>query len=351
MSWMPKKYNIEMIVLTPVHVGSGEVADPMEYVCMQSEESDVIGYFDSGVVLKKLIDKQLVDMADIEAGNFHKIRRSVFTLFQQDESCDELVYNWVNINNYQYYKDFTDAVSNPKSNKRLEIDRMYFNRIENKYVFPGSSLKGAIRTAIMSRIGEVKKLTPGKQYRDYNEMIVGGIDKDAFKHLIVPDIFISPENVIVVKPQEIKRRKENDGANTIPKNYAEAIAGFKTETNITINEKMQFEGAFIEKFESIKGALNHFYYKEFSEEYLKFYFSREELNKIHSLKDQVNKLIDDGWAILRVGHYSHAESMTLKTLRNIKGKRIGTNDNVFGTTRTLADGKLPFGWIAIKEIL
>lgn len=351
MSWMPKKYNIEMIVLTPVHVGSGEVADPMEYVCMQSEESDVIGYFDSGVVLKKLIDKQLVDMADIEAGNFHKIRRSVFTLFQQDESCDELVYNWVNINNYQYYKDFTDAVSNPKSNKRLEIDRMYFNRIENKYVFPGSSLKGAIRTAIMSRIGEVKKLTPGKQYRDYNEMIVGGIDKDAFKHLIVPDIFISPENVIVVKPQEIKRRKENDGANTIPKNYAEAIAGFKTETNITINEKMQFEGAFIEKFESIKGALNHFYYKEFSEEYLKFYFSREELNKIHSLKDQVNKLIDDGWAILRVGHYSHAESITLKTLRNIKGKRIGTNDNVFGTTRTLADGELPFGWIAIKEIL
>jgi len=349
MSWMPQKYNIEMIVLSPVHVGTGEVADPLEYVCMESEKSDVIGYFDSGTMLKKLINNKLISYSDIESGNYHKIRKSVYDLFQKDESCDDLVYNWISVNNSQYYQDFKDAVANPKSNKRLEIDRMCFNRIENKYVLPGSSLKGAIRTAIMSRIGEVKKLSPGKQYRDYNEIIVGGIDKDAFRHLIVPDIFINPENVILVKPQEIKRKKENDGANTTPKNYAEAIIGFKTEINITINEKMQFDGAFIDKFESIKGALNHFYYKEFSEEYLKFYFSREELNKVHSLKEQAKKLIDNGWALIRIGHYCHAESMTLKTLRNIKGKRVGTNDNVFGTTRTLADGELPFGWIAIRE--
>ncbi len=351
MSWMPQKYNLEIIVLSPVHVGSGEVADPMEYVCMNSEDSDVIGYFESGEMLKKLINKKLISYSDLESGNYHKIRKSVYDLFQKDETCDDLVYSWVEINNSQYFKDFEEAIKNPKSNKRLEIDRICYSRVESKYIIPGSSLKGVIRTAIMSKLAEIKQLPKGREYKDYNNIITGGIEEDSFKNLIVPDIFFTSRQVAVVKPMEIKQKKENEGKKEVPKNYAESLKkGAKSKTTITMTDKLALKGASVGNFESIKRVMNEYYIPEFIAEYEKFYSKREELSKINFLKEKIEKLTGEGWALVRVGHYSHAESMTLKTLRNIKGRRIGTNDNVFGTTRTLADGELPFGWIAIREI-
>ena len=51
--------------------------------------------------------------------------------------------------------------------------------------------------------------------------------------------------------------------------------------------------------------------------------------------------------MLRVGHYSHIESVTVDNNQPLTRKTKDRKLLPYGTTRTLANGKYPFGWILL----
>jgi CRISPR-associated protein Csm5 len=109
-------------------------------------------------------------------------------------------------------------------------------------------------------------------------------------------------------------------------------------------------------FEDIQKSCNSFFWKEFVDEYNKFYKNvndgSEEL--IVELKNKLDEARNTkGTFIIRIGRWSQVEFVTFEgdfkkpETRVIKGRRLD-----YGTTRTLFDydGKyVPMGWCILTE--
>jgi hypothetical protein len=84
------------------------------------------------------------------------------------------------------------------------------------------------------------------------------------------------------------------------------------------------------------------FYKDKMEQEHKIFYKGSEVEKI---SDQLlNISFDDNSFLLRLGRFSGVESVTLDKYRNPKpsGKK-----SVWGTSRNLAEGLFPIGWIKV----
>lgn len=353
MSWMPKKYNIEMIVLTPVHVGSGEIATPFEYVLLE----DYVEYFDSSALLQYLIRKNDLTLADIENGNYRKLREKISDTFSKNNEARAFIYQSIPIYSDKFLADYANAIKSQESDKQMQLDRMTHNNIEKKIVIPGSSIKGSIRTAVISYCANFKdqkfQMYENRNGKDHytEKPITGGIDFDPFKNIIFRDISIESKKCGIVAPIEIKKNPEKQST---PKNFVEAVMPMEhtLKSEIIFNTNLDFKktGVVVSDLKQLIKIVNDFYYPKFIEEYNTFY-KRMEIDEVEDIFDYAKELQNQGWSFLRVGHYSHGICCTLDNYRKPWGQFIkALGKQVTQTTRTLADGELPFGWIAIKEI-
>ncbi len=83
------------------------------------------------------------------------------------------------------------------------------------------------------------------------------------------------------------------------------------------------------------------------------FYSKPHLTETASLlkpiQDRIDQMNTETDMLLRIGHYSHIESMTLtdvdpdQQVTHRQGKKFYP-----GTTRTLADGRIPFGWCLLS---
>ena len=115
-----------------------------------------------------------------------------------------------------------------------------------------------------------------------------------------------------------------------------------TTRNKFCREKISFSP------EKLADLCSSFYRKRYEEEKKTFY-GLPHFSKTAKALESVEKALLDtppGTFLLRIGHYSHVECMTITDnmpeTRMVKGRLMP-----FGTTRTLADGVYPFGWIRL----
>lgn len=186
----------------------------------------------------------------------------------------------------------------------------------------------------------------------------GDIRSHAMQALKVADLVAPPDICTIVKAEE-KRLKESAREAT-PKNACEVIPpgtmlygrlhfDAASEKPLIQGPKWQLD------FDGLRKLCNDFYRTRFQKEYEKFY----KLPHLSQAKANLQPVLEkiaalDGEnppLLLRVGHYSHVESVTVDANapkgRTFKKEDGSKTDPVFGTTRTLANGELPFGWVLL----
>ena len=98
-------------------------------------------------------------------------------------------------------------------------------------------------------------------------------------------------------------------------------------------------------------SLCRFYVPKYEAEYRKFYLAPESADIRQAMAPMSREVVGlrTNEALIRVGHYSHVECITLDEVRNPR-TRMGRDRRPlpWGKTRTLANGLYPFGWAKLE---
>ena len=135
-----KKYKVKLLPLTDVHIGSGKDIEAYEYT--------VKDRYMYRIDMSEVFDK----MSNSERENFHKIlkKNNLFNIrsWIYNNYREEWGYIYkerVSSDFEKYYKEKIDDRS--QDNSQLSISE--FIGYDNKKYIPGSSIKGALRTAFI----------------------------------------------------------------------------------------------------------------------------------------------------------------------------------------------------------
>ncbi len=394
--------------LSPIHVGCGEDYDPTRYVI----EDDTLYEFEPSAALAaltaqdrdqllKIVDSPANDrmLQQVQAFFYHRRQALIPTASRRVPVGPKMVAF------YQKRVGKTVQVEGDDSQllNRLEIERTFFNPSNGVPVLPGSSLKGAMRTALLDAINggeplleEERLLAQGGkeeanrrlqrrlfQYREF--------EQDPMRLVQLADAgFQEGEGVgselrfavnrrrMPPKPGErlAQSQAEQRGLyqllECIPAACFRAFAGRLTVQrleNITDHRDRLPVMDLRWSLSDLAIACNRFYRPQLETELKQMqergYLDQNWIVMLGRLLDgPVGERLNQNEAfLLRVGRHSGAESVTLNGVRNIKillGKDVETGKQRFeqratGTSWWLAAsdiqdrvGMLPFGWLLVE---
>lgn len=348
---------IRLEVLTPVHIGSGDTSDPLDYVIDAKDGIDYFCQIDLEAWLEDYPEQEELTKI-LDRGNLAVIRKYIA------EHLDADIYtrNRARILSADIAKKYQAHIANTGSPNQLLIDPALKNPLTGGLLIPGSSLKGAIRTAVIDFLDQqwnlsLKNTRNPREYTQVLERALGTISDNAFKQLKVGDFEATNSASAVVTAKE-KSIKPDKTSNT-PKNSCQVCLSTATEEEaqeifgrVAIGKQCATKDAVLScsmngrteswNLAELMQLVNSFYKKRYINEKSNFY------NQPHFAKSRaVTKFLDAQFEsiqpnqmILRVGHYSHIESMTITN-----NKPMGKKG--FGKTRTLANGIYPFGWVKL----
>lgn len=350
---------VRLEFLSPVHIGSGEMLSPLEYQIFEEQSGQ---YFVYTIDFDGWINSLTPDEA--------KAAASKFSLLNQTQIW-EYLRNMIDRNVFMKTKSRTNEEIYQKYKVRLkgtnksenELAPALRNACSSAVIIPGSSIKGAIRTAIIDYYDNgrlIQAYLTGATYREKSrnydaelKHLFGDIKENAFKQLKVSDFELLPdESEFVQAVQYAKKVPEKRLMNPIceaapiwakPK-YGKIYLGSFTAHEQAKKPLKDWT------FENLCKVCNQFYLKRFNAEYEKFYKLSHFVQARNFIDGIRNKVQTENALLLRIGHYSHVECVTVenaapKTRPNSKTKK----PMPFGTTRTLAEGIYPFGWILLHK--
>lgn len=389
---MKKTYKIKIEPLTALHVGTGNELLPIDYTVVPAPNNAVVKKYVK-FSSDKIIDKILSSGTVQQKGEMQKACDSN-DINQLAKFFDKYFYMGID-----YDANVTREFSSLHSKKigqglfenSLAVNEMLHHA--NKPYIPGSSIKGAVRTAILNQVllkemsdaeyDELVSMTDEKKHKDlkksgsYEKQIqeqalsmlkVSGIDSaklDPFRCVEISDCEFSAKNQIVGKMRNAKIDKfKKELVFNDMQIIAEAICGKLTkkenysEFELRINEDLQnaeLNNGFCINMqidlEKIISACNFFFKKEFNEEYQKFYKDAYDgVDEIFELKKIIDSIPENSTNqfLIRVGRWSQVESVTFEeNFRNPKTPAKKGKVMPSGTSRTVFnyDGQyLPMGW-------
>ncbi|MCK5826060.1 MAG: type III-A CRISPR-associated RAMP protein Csm5 [Desulfuromusa sp.] len=346
---------VRLEILTPVHIGSGDTSDPLDYVIAAKEGQDYFCQIDLDSWLEDYPEQDELTKV-LDGGKLPVIRKFIADNLDADiyaRSSSKII-------SPEIAKKYRQNIANLNSPNQLLIDPALKNPLTGGLLVPGSSIKGAMRTAVIDWCDQNwnLNLNNSRNPRDYTQILeraLGTIRDSAFKQLKIGDFEAvnSASAIVTAKEKSIKAEKTNG----TPKNSCEICLSAATEAEpqelfgrFAIGQQHLTSDAFLTcsmnhqtqhwSLPELMQLVSDFYRQRYEQEKGKFYQQSH-----FSLSKDVVKLLDQQFAslqenqmILRVGHYSHIEAMTITN--NKPGGKKG-----FGKTRTLADGIYPFGWV------
>lgn len=356
-------YRLE--ALTPVHIGTGESLDPFSYVIKDGELHyiDLTGWVESHPDPEGLARKLSGEVHAVRAhiaetidlGTFSLSKARVLSLEVQDE--------------------YRRKLKDPRN--QLKIAPALKNAASYSLVIPGSSIKGAIRTAVIDMLdrehglglkqaaeNDDQQRTRTRQYEDRLKSALGDIGSNAFKNLKVSD-FEAPRGAsAIIAAREVGKKPDKQPT---PKDPCEVLTGLcmggdgmqlpgkiGVGAASAINPQgesldISFAGKKISlSTDQLAELCGSFYRRRFQEE-KKIFYALPHFSRTARALEAVEKAVLDqqpGVFLLRIGHYSHVECMTV-TDNKPQTRMVQGRIMPFGTTRTLADGIYPFGWVRL----
>lgn len=354
---MAEIYKVKYQILTPIHIGTGEDLTPFDYVIVKDEFHRV----NADEIISSLSQEQLNKFyALIERNNITSLRELIVENFDAEKFSKYKVSVTQNV--AEKYRENLKNVNN-----QLLISP--FVRVAGDFrpYIPGSSIKGAIRTAIIDQVAKnnpevIKRIVSNeKEYKSntWEHKLLKAvtvdqrrkeekvdISKDPFRVLKISDVFVSDE---VMKIGEVLNAKVDKRRNRLAtvgiQMIKEVIAG-----EIMTSRAVEFEGEividdFLPKVKGVSMSLtkdfiisscNQFYEEEFKRE-REFYEFAVDMSEVIERMRNLLKVGQDE-CIVRVGRFSGVYAVTISE-RKKEGK-----------TRNLFEGKYPMGWMKIKFV-
>ncbi len=356
-----KYMHMKLEVLTPVHVGGGETLDPTTYLMERDQEGPALytldlvawieDHLDPGGLAQRFANSKLPAIRGL-------LRKEV----------DRHIYGLGRclVVSQQVYQRYQKELDDSRSQHRLNIGKHLRNAQTQAPIIPGSSLKGAMRTAVIDYLDREKGLNLRERSRKgkngYDQALkeaLGDIGDNAFKFLKVGDFEAPLDTSLIVSAVEVGK---NDAKKATPKDPCEVVAsrllaplgGNRLYGRVALGGfagRHEVERLEISKrgyasgwgWDDLAGLVSRFYGLRFQQELQKFYTMDGREKTRQALEQVAGEILKPGPGemVLRVGHYSHVECVTI-TNNAPTGKK-----GKHGTTRTLAQGVYPFGWVKL----
>lgn len=366
--------------LTPIHIGSGEILAPEDYLL----RDDQLIRFNRSAVLRDMkpevrreletaLDRNQFDRAqEIVRGACDPNRHALGRIGISDESRDAL----------------RTLVANPESPVRnREVHPFVRNPHTGRPFVPGSSLKGAIRTAIVNHFTRehLAGIAPvvaraderGKARTLETEALnfeFRNLESDPLRLFKVADADLPDGSTRIDRALHVGRGK---APSDIQMHFERLLSlgdgepvDFKIELeldDLAMRDQRvkQVIGRTL-SFDTIRKACNAFYTGRLLAEHQRFFsedgtpearYGAQGLVKLQPGKILIAKSLREEGMLLRIGRFSHFESLSVDELRqgwNIQRKQAIEE----GSTRTLCRSAgfgpslpMPFGWLLLKPVV
>jgi CRISPR type III-A-associated RAMP protein Csm5 len=350
-------------ILSPVHVGTGDQLDPMNYLMRREPGGTVCHVLDTWKWAGDYPDSD--ELSDVFSGGNIPAMRSFLA-----DKIDPDVFSLrrIAVNSERVTREYEQKMSDRGSSHQL-LFNPHMTVSEKAPLIPGSSIKGAFRTAVIDWLDREKRLglkaarakdSRGDAYRKCLERVLGPISNNAFKQIKVGDVAGYTDSTLLVEPLEMRRKQ---GKSATPKNKCEVMpsrllgnAGHCAlyarisigKFNDPADNCLTLPNGPSWSWAELARLVNEYFFKRFKDEKTKFY----ELPNFSKARPAIDRLEaelngDNGQMVLRLGHYSQVESVTVTNNRPWAGKGRDDKPKPYGTTRTLADGRFPFGWVRL----
>lgn len=385
------RYKMTIEPITFIHIGSGSEIDILNYAIVEDKFYRInISNFYEGLKdsSKSEFEKIIEELSNISPNedNYKDIRKKFLDFLKKGINALEkkpekqkgiILYKAIvdNAVRQKYLEDLDNV------NSQFIITEAMHRLPDYKPYIPGSSIKGAIRTALISYISRSLRFErrdfafENRDNRDYQrnpgrsaegEILnyFKNIQRDPFRILCISDTESFSENSLIIN--QTFNYRNNAGLLNKFSIFNEYIK-FENESSfiLTINEKLLADrinnvpiDAVSKKskeknrnlinmrdlftINTIKQACNDFYFNKLDNDYSEYFSNNNQNLRIISKNDIASKINRNANEFLiRIGRFSQFESMTLDNLRENKNlnSRMLTKFN---------DWYYPVGWAKIK---
>ena len=385
-----QEHHLKITTLTPVHIGCGEDYTPTDYVI----DDETLFAFDSSIVsdaLPKNIHQQLMrlvsgsrqdDVLKQIQGLFHEHRES---LMARASHYLPVASGVAELYEQRIGQTAQQEEKGKKVINQLEIERTFYNPVSQMPVIPGSSLKGAIRTALLDFANNSKAVLPREKNNDLQKRLFdyNNFEKDPMRLIRLDDTIYTTNDGIQSEIRFAVNRSRSEPAQgktggtmaedkglyqlleTLPELNVRAYDSRLTIQKVShLQQKNKLPSdEFYWDIEKIAHACNKFYWLLLEQEMntigQRSYVKPDWKQDVHQLLFGIKPLLESNKAmLLRVGRHSGAEAVTLNGVRSIKimqGKdKSPTHESQPRTLWLAADaqnprsGMVPFGWLLIE---
>lgn len=356
------------VPLTPIHVGTGERIAREEYVV------------DGNRLIRFNPHAVIADLAPAELARYEQ-------MLDRNELDGAVAFlrKYGKLPNYQLYaaemgrsaqRELAEVVS---GRQRGEVNPLLRNPVSGEVIIPGSSLKGAIRTAVVSclanmpplKAGVTAAVEAGKQDRDWRRR--GGVcealeskaldrpprntERDPLRMLKLSDAVLPAGAARVDRAYVITRTRPEGGSEKMRMYYerlrcqADGVGAPTFTVEIRLEEDQGKHPKVREllrrplSWDLLVQACNMFYWKRLKEEKETFYPAAKWTWVPKPSRSSV---------LLRLGRFSHFESLSVEGLRdgwNVQAKQPIAG---MGASRTVCEvgtgGRMPFGWLWLEPL-
>ncbi|MDL0089655.1 RAMP superfamily CRISPR-associated protein [Campylobacter gastrosuis] len=318
-----KKYKIKLTPISPIHIGTGDFYLPINYAINKIEVYKgkykyYLYAFDEILFFKSLPEKDKLEFSKLlnDASTLGLLKTQKFvkekTIIARKIAYKKIVVSESVANDY-YEKIGNFVQIEDKTINQMMIEKTYTSPNLNKAIIPGSSLKGAILTALGK--------DPVKEEK--------GID-----FLRISDSKTENSSTFIDKAQNIKREYNKNGVSKL----MEAISAKSVfETTFDLADKLMID-------DIIKACNKHYlpiFKSQFSYETDKN--TRANLKPIF-IENYENFTPNENQFLVRIGKHSGNRAVTIDSTNK------ETTDNKNEETTTWIINKQPFGWL-LCEIL
>lgn len=377
-------YRFRATPLTPIHVGDGNVLAPEDYLI----EGDHLIQFNRAATLRDMKPETRRQLEE-------RLERNDF------RAAQEILRKSVQPRHYrcriqigaESKADLLKAVGNPLDPvvRQRAVNGFVRNPLTGQPYLPGSALKGAIRTAVVNTFAQ-KHLSSIKQAvspllenpRDRRNAWKAletealnfefrRLQEDPFRLVKVADAELPADRTRVDKVWPVKRDGKED-TQGIQMHFERLLSrGDGVDHSFAVELELDEQAAADTRvqvgrrldFETIRRACMSFYAGRILAERRRFFadaqpperiFGAQGLIKINPDQVLVAKSIQERGILLRVGRFSHFESLSVDGLRqgwNVQARKPIKE----GSSRTLcrcrattegASAVLPFGWLLLE---
>lgn len=337
-------------VLTPVHIGDGTTINPLEYVILGNE----LIRFRPEVFMRYLPlaeQKQLLDY--LERAEWLGLRRWFKARFTGTKNLPPAAIVSRSTVTQSIQKSYDEKFNSLEN--QLELHPFIHHPLDGQPYIPGSSLKGAIRTAVIDQKASQSQRLKGnksvqepefsKKALNYNDTTT-----DPFRAIKISDIPLQIDKmqyttVYNVGFDEKGNLRSETGNRGIPMNVEVLPVGTPFNAELTILSELQRQyGKEVLSMnlgtDELLTACKHYYSADAIQKELNRFF------RGHSAEAEVQKILkiaknlELNQFLLRLGRYGQFEYKTARDFCCLQGK-----PKKEGKSRNLAESSYPLGWV------